>query len=221
MVFIKKIIPFEKELLFKTKACEITSISLEHKINQIEDDLISGIFHINGDYKITEGSINRQNFSFDVDFDIALDSRYDTTNMIIDIDNFTYKIVNDEILKVNIDLFIDGDLKKDEAIQTITDTEEKEEQKEVLNRQKTIENETQVKDIEQDNKNVQENYNIFDTIDESETYATYHVYIVKEEDTIEKIIEKYNVSKEILALYNNIEDIKALDKIIIPTTNNG
>ena len=221
MVFIKKIIPFEKELLFKTKACEITSISLEHKINQIEDDLISGIFHINGDYKITEGSINRQNFSFDVDFDIALDSRYDTTNMIIDIDNFTYKIVNDEILKVNIDLFIDGDLKKDEAIQTITDTEEKEEQKEVLNRQKTIENETQVKDIEQDNKNVQENYNIFDTIDESETYATYHVYIVKEEDTIEKIIEKYNVSKEILALYNNIEDIKALDKIIIQTTNNG
>ncbi len=221
MVFIKKIIPFEKELLFKTKVCEITSISLEHKINQIEDDLISGIFHINGDYKITEGSINRQNFSFDVDFDIALDSRYDTTNMIIDIDNFTYKIVNDEILKVNIDLFIDGDLKKDEAIQTITDTEEKEEQKEVLNRQKTIENETQVKDIEQDNKDTQENYNIFDTIDESETYATYHVYIVKEEDTIEKIIEKYNVSKEILALYNNIEDIKALDKIIIPTTNNG
>ncbi len=221
MVFIKKIIPFEKELLFKTKACEITSISLEHKINQIEDDLISGIFHINGDYKITEGSINRQNFSFDVDFDIALDSRYDTTNMIIDIDNFTYKIVNDEILKVNIDLFIDGDLKKDEAIQTIIDTEEKEEQKEVLNRQKTIENETQVKDIEQDNKDTQENYNIFDTIDESETYATYHVYIVKEEDTIEKIIEKYNVSKEILALYNNIEDIKALDKIIIPTTNNG
>ena len=205
MVFIKKIIPFEKELLFKTKACEITSISLEHKINQIEDDLISGIFHINGDYKITEGSINRQNFSFDVDFDIALDSRYDTTNMIIDIDNFTYKIVNDEILKVNIDLFIDGDLKKDEAIQTIIDTEEKEEQKEVLNRQKTIENETQVKDIEQDNKDTQENYNIFDTIDESETYATYHVYIVKEEDTIEKIIEKYNVSKEIL----------------IPTTNNG
>ena len=141
--------------------------------------------------------------------------------MIIDIDNFTYKIVNDEILKVNIDLFIDGDLKKDEAIQTIIDTEEKEEQKEVLNRQKTIENETQVKDIEQDNKDTQENYNIFDTIDESETYATYHVYIVKEEDTIEKIIEKYNVSKEILALYNNIEDIKALDKIIIPTTNNG
>ena len=221
MVFIKKIIPFEKELLFKTKVCEITSISLEHKINQIEDDLISGIFHINGDYKITEGSINRQNFSFDVDFDIALDSRYDTTNMIIDIDNFTYKLVNDEILKVNIVLFIDGDLKKDEAIQTIIDTEEKEEQKEVLNRQKTIENETQVKDIEQDNKDTQENYNIFDTIDESETYATYHVYIVKEEDTIEKIIEKYNVSKEILALYNNIEDIKALDKIIIPTTNNG
>ena len=33
---------------------------------------------------------------------------------------------------------------------------------------------------------------LFDNITDKETYATYHVYIVKTEDTIESIINKYN-----------------------------
>ena len=64
----KQIIPFKKELLFKTKVSEITSISLEHTLSLKEDDLISGEFIINGDYKMTEGSINREKFSFTLPF---------------------------------------------------------------------------------------------------------------------------------------------------------
>ena len=37
----KQIIPFKKELLFKTKVSEITSISLEHNLSLKEADLIS------------------------------------------------------------------------------------------------------------------------------------------------------------------------------------
>lgn len=231
----KKIIPFEKELLFKTKVCEITSISLEHKINKIEDDLISGLFHISGDYKMTEGSINREKFSYDVNFDIALDSRYDTKNMVIDIDDFTYQIVNDEILKVNIDMFIDGDIIKEEEIFEIKKEDNKEE---ILVSNEDIDlSETNLVDLRNKNDNEKSNddikvpeiktnekqvdINIFDNVDNNETYATYYVYIVKEEDNIEKVMEKYSVSREMLNAYNNIEDIKIGDKIIIPTVFNG
>lgn len=237
MVIIKKIIPFEKELLFKTKVCEITSISLEHTIDNISEDLISGNFHINGDYKMTEGSINREKFDYNVSFDIALDSRYDTKNMVIDIDDFTYRIINDEVLKVRIELFIEGDIlieenifetKPEEIVTTPLDNLER--QKEKLDIMPEIDNNIKEEDniplvdfittAQNNNTSNINTINIFGNIDNSETYATYKIYIVKEEDTIEKIMEKYNVDREMLISYNNIENIIAGDKIIIPTVFN-
>ena len=50
----KQIIPFKKELPFKTKVSEITSISLERDIEVTEDKVVSGAFHITGDYKMNE-----------------------------------------------------------------------------------------------------------------------------------------------------------------------
>ena len=107
--YMKQIIPFKKELLFKTKVSEITSISLEHTLSLKNDDLISGEFIVSGDYKMTEGSINREVFKFKLPFDIALDSRYNVDNIIIDIDNFYYEIINNESLQVNIDVYIEGE----------------------------------------------------------------------------------------------------------------
>ena len=226
MILIKKIIPFEKELLFKTKVCEITSISLEHKINTVEDDLISGIFHISGDYKMTEGSINREKFSYDVDFDIALDSRYDTKNMVIDIDDFTYRIVNDEILKIKIDLFIDGELLKEEIIETKPETQIKEQNLEEVREEETKKDKEKVQNLEvleptrnNENTNINQTventnskevsktkeFNIFDNIDDNETYATYYVYILKEEEIKQyqqTLNELKQEKKHILSLIN-------------------
>ena len=112
----KKIIPFEKELVFKTKVCEITAISLEHNYKMEEEDLITGNFIISGEYKMTEGSINREKFNYTIPFDIALDSRYDTNNIVVDIDDFNYSVINNDILKVKITLFIEGDLVKAEEV---------------------------------------------------------------------------------------------------------
>ena len=70
----KQVIPFQKELLFKTKVSEVTSISLEHFIDNIDNTVISGKFLVTGDYKMTEGSINREKFSFDIPFEISLDA---------------------------------------------------------------------------------------------------------------------------------------------------
>ena len=40
----KQIIPFQKELLLKTKVSEVTSISLDHNLTLNEDNLIMSCF---------------------------------------------------------------------------------------------------------------------------------------------------------------------------------
>ena len=239
----KQIIPFKKELLFKTKVSEITSISLEHTLSLKDDDLISGEFIINGDYKMTEGSINREKFSFTLPFDIALDSRYDAKNIIIDIDNFYYEVINNEFLVVNIDVFVDGEKIREEIkevdddapiIRMVPNTRERDNNnfikpiefpsinKDMIDEEFDIDinyKKVPMMDMgekEDSNKNIDNNFNIFQDIDNSDTYVTYHVYIVKEGDTIDTIMEKYSVKKESLSLYNNIEDIKVGTKLIIP-----
>ena len=248
----KKIIPFEKELMFKTKVCEITAISIEHNYKMKDDDLISGNFLISGEYKMTEGSINREKFEYTIPFDIALDSRYDTNNIVVDIDDFNYSIINNDILKVRIVLYIDGDLiKNNENNQLELKNNNNEIKEESINLEKEVEEPQIEKSVNYDRKeekelpkgdvqpeielnieNINVNNNsveddskydssLFNNLESGETYSTYHVYIVKEEDTIDKIMEKYSVSKEDLSNYNDLNDIKPGDKVIIPTSYNG
>ena len=233
----KQILPFKKEVLFKTKVSEVTSISLEHTLSLKNDDLISGEFIITGDYKMTEGSINREKFQFKLPFDIALDSRYDVNSIIIDIDNFYYEIINNESLLVNIDVYVEGEKTKepiiveesplsetellsiDSDIDIISNTpiidknniEEKHEEvvslsKESVSEDRTSREEMLFKEeytpsidislpqkivLDEDKKDSDSlEFNLFDNIDATETYVTYYVYIVKEEDTLEKILEK-------------------------------
>lgn len=255
--YMKQIIPFKKELLFKTKVSEITSISLEHNLSLTTNDLISGEFIITGDYKMTDASINREKFNFTLPFDIALDSRYDSNNLIIDIDNFYYEVINNEFLTVNIDVYIEGE-KQSEKPQKIENTDERkdfdsedeapiitlippknnepslikpielpteEEMKKEedlldvnINYQRppiTILNEGE-NNSSSKNNNLKNEFNLFENIDNSDTYATYHVYIVKQNDTIDSIMEKFNVKKENLSIYNDLENIKVGMKLIIP-----
>ena len=245
----KQIIPFQKELLFKTKVCEITSISLEHTLSLKEDDLISGEFHLFGDYKMTEGSINRENFDFKLPFDIALDARYDIDSIVIDIDNFYYEIVNDESLSVHIDVYVDGRKEDDDVGDTIEDREVLDEDVDITSCEDVdrVDNdlkededvhEVVLKDVERpkvmihdddieesvqyqkaDHYYLEENnnkFNIFENVDDADTYVTYHVYIVKENDTIDTIMEKFGVSKEEVLVYNDVDDIKPGSKLVIP-----
>ena len=241
--YMKQIIPFKKELLFKTKVSEITSISLEHTLSLKNDDLISGEFIVSGDYKMTEGSINREVFNFRLPFDIALDSRYNVDNIIIDIDNFYYEIVNNESLQVNIDVYIEGEkiieeikeekeeileesLIEDKTIEVLSNKDERNNHEEIedlfkeeytpaveLNKPKQL-----VMEVENEYEEKNE-FNIFQNIDNSDTYVTYYVYIVKEEDTIDKILEKYNTTRDSIACYNNLDNIKPGTKLIIPSNN--
>lgn len=226
----KKVISFKKELPFKTNISEISSISLEHTINEKENDLISGIFYVSGEYKMTETSINKESFNFEIPFDIALDSRYDTSKIKFDIDDFYYEIINADTLKVNIDVYVDGlnEIKeKERCIEEETlDSIIVDKKEEVLPVKEGRDNEPTI-NIENVNENVNTNENIntnesvnlFDNISNAETYSTYYVYIVKDGDTIDKILEEFKVTKEELSNYNDISNIKANDKLIIPTNN--
>ena len=245
----KKIIPFNNVLSFSTDVCEITAISLEYKVD-IGDDAISGTFNISGEYKITDGQLEREKFNFELPFDIALGNNYDRSTLVVDIDDFRYEIVDRNKLKVNIDLYIDGevipvvmeedrkdnvdDMKDDlvihnsqkedneEITPVITNSKERIDLlEEMLDNDKEIEmkEEKEIKITNENNNNIEnnnENIDIFNGINNDDGYVTYRVYRVMEGDTIDKIIEKYNITKEELEKYNDLGDIKIGDKLIIP-----
>ena len=101
----KNIIPFKKDVIFKTNIEEITSISLEHNLS-IEKDTVRGEFLINGEYKVSEKSTSVDPFNLQIPFEIVIDDRYDTKKATVDIDDFYYEIVNDSVLSVNIDVIV-------------------------------------------------------------------------------------------------------------------
>ena len=90
---------------------------------------------------------------------------------------------------------------------------------ELLKEEEEEEEEEPKKEFQKDEKRCieEEVSNIFNQVDSSETYKSYTIYIVRENDSIESIIEKYGVSKEQLEIYNDLSEIKLGDKIIIPS----
>ncbi len=50
-----------------------------------------------------------------------------------------------------------------------------------------------------------------------ETYTTYSVCLLRENDSIENIIENYGVTREELSYYNDLDNLNVGSKIIIPT----
>ena len=251
----KQIIPFKKDLPFKTKVSDITSISLERKIEILDGGIVTGTFYITGDYKMNEGSINREEFSFDLPFDITLDPRYDVNSVKADIEDFYYDVINEDTLKVNIDLYIEAEYLPDNSLDNNILTEEDKSDNEMNNVQKEDEPVEEDRNIMMESKSdskkdelvevekeedTSEKINnddatmndsdierndvddfandLFSNLDNTETYTTYYVYIVKEEDTIDKIISLYGVTKEDIENYNDITSIKPGDKVIIPKT---
>ena len=109
----EKIVPFKRDISFETKIAEIRSISLEHTY-EIQNNLISGTFIISGNYKLTDTSTNVDPFKFEIPFDISIDSRYELNKATVDINDFFYELINNEVLSVSITLIIDNLEEKEE-----------------------------------------------------------------------------------------------------------
>lgn len=201
----KKTVPLKKELNFKNHLAEIVSIALDHELN-LEDRVIKGNLIVSGSYKINDTSVNTEEFKFNIPVNIEMSDRYNLENMTIDIDDFYYEIINNNILSVAIEIGLDN------LEETLPPFKYEKEKVEAVVKEDDKEEMSRI-----DTEDVK---NLFDSFDDSnETYSTYHVCIVKESDTIESIILKYNISKEVLEQYNDISDIKIGDKLIIPSLN--
>ena len=234
----KNIIPFKKDVIFKTNISEITSISLENTLS-INEDVVSGEFIVSGEYKVSDKSNTVEPFELKLPFEIVIDDRYDSTNAIVDIDDFYYEIVNNNVLSISIDVLIDKlkekpvvdiddlvEIKRDVKIidseNRICDDKEDTVEEDILNifdddnkeKEEKIDNE----EIEEDQK-IKSLFNQFNS--DSEVYVTYNVFIVRDGDNIDTIIDKYGITLDELKEYNDIDNLKIGDKIIIPSKYEG
>ena len=210
----KKIVPFKKEISLGTNIYEIKSISLEHNLSLKENNIVEGQFILSGSYRMTETSLNIDEFNYKLPFEITIDKKYDTKDLVVDINDFYYEVIDNKTISVNIEVIVDN-LEEKEFKETL-ELEKKEDTKKQL--------EENNNDTERKEEKKEENINdrneiissIFDDLDNNDNYVTYKVHVVGENDTVETIIQKYKISESTLNAYNDLSNIKIGDKIIIP-----
>ena len=218
----ESIIPFTKEINFDNKINEITSISLEEKYNTT-DDTINGEFKVFGDYKSHELSVNKENFEYKLPFSVDLSERINSDTLTFEITDFSYDILNENILKVNIEFKIEAEeIKEDKKETNLEETLELLEE-----RNENIEPELIKKEIpkaiiepkeniEEIRLNEEQEETIIDSIKDNDVeFTTYHIHIVKEAETIESISALYNSTPTLLSDYNDLTDFKVGDKLIV------
>ena len=235
----KQIIPFVKDISLAPKIYEVTSIALEHNLKMENSDSVVGSFTVSGKYRINNISINEEVFEENIPFDITLDSKYDASKVTIDIDDFYYEIINDEFLRVHIDVLVDNLVYEKKEVEKPKEIikEEREEISTIINERKddlmndnvnlsdkkedTLIREEDVKTSKKDEERESDITNKIETglFDKEEKYITYKVHIVRDTETIDEITTKYNVSKEELEKYNDLNNIVLGTKIIIPISN--
>lgn len=198
----KQIVEFTREINFDTNVDEVVSISLDKRVNNVKDGIISGEFDLYLEYKESDISIDTNKYDKTIPFDIDLDSRYILDNVNVDIDDFYYEI-GDKSIMLHIDLLIDN-LELDDRVVEEEVPMHKEEPRDLS---PDKEEKKEVK--------VEPKYETFDS--KMNSFVTYNVHIVRDDDNIDSICQKYNITKEDLSSYNDITNIKLGDKLIVPT----
>lgn len=213
----KQIIPFEKDILFKTKIGELTSISLDNDLILKGEDIVTGNFYIKGTYKMISSSTNEEEYSYKIPCEIQINNDYDTYDCTIDIDDFSYEIKNDDTLCVKISVLLDNLVKKEpeERKEEVIDVTESLPIKE----EKQESNELVIDDRDTESIDVLDDFKSDIISDTDERYLTYKVYTVMEEDTIEKICAKYKVSVDQIKDYNDFDNLTTGLKLLIPNSN--
>ena len=237
----KKKVDIKKEIVFPSMIGEITAISLEKDLKFVDDFDIEGRFILSGKYKLTEASRLEEDFYYEIPVEIVLTNLIDKDTAKIEITDFTYKIDNDSKLICDIEVTVDGvdvsieedrecdgDPVSEKEIEIPKLIEEKEIVEDNIIESLVEENRTDKEDIdnnieieEDDNIMVDDNNDnlLFNFNDSSETYGTFIVYIVRQNETINSILDKYKTSLEEIEKYNDIKNIDIGTRLIIPILN--
>lgn len=211
------IIPFTKDIKFTSNISEITSISLEHEFT-VNNDEILGNFIVSGDYKTHELSVNKEHFEHVLPFRVDISSRIDRETVDLAIQDFTYEIKDNDTLKIDIEYTINAlELKeeepKEELFEIVEDTESLEDILDEISDENIDTQETR-NVSEEDKKTILESIN-----EQDESFVTYHIHIMQENDTIDTICTKYNTTNNVLNEYNDLSTVAIGDKLIIPDLN--
>jgi len=236
-MIMKSIIPYTKECAFNGTVAEITSISLEHD-TRIENGELVGNFLVSGDYKAHEISINKEAFEFSLPFAIELAENLDRSSIEFEINDFTYELLNQGTLKVNIEFSISAEesiIEEVEEIRTADIFESVEDELEDPFEQLMQEASPEVVEttviLEEDEEapvveeNVLEDRNVVDEVEntvvdsiksDEDSYITYNIHIIRENENLEMLASLYNSNIEEFAKYNDIANVVVGSKILIP-----
>jgi len=238
-----KIIPFTKVITLSETFDEIKKIALDDTLKLEEPYLVKGDLIVRGCYKTEE---REEDFNYPMPVEIAIDEKYDTSKCSIGIDDFYYEIINEQNIRINIDLVLD-DLfykEKEEVVEEIKveddrndyenyfdeiEVEAKEATDDLL--VNTLLNDNDVKKAEILNTNNSNNIvkedktkdfnesmeDLFKETSDDKEYCIYRVYVMSENDTLEYVLNKYQVTKEDLMPFNDLDKLQVGTKLIIPS----
>lgn len=206
-------IPFKKLIPFKSNIAEICSISLEHDVS-INDSELLGDFIITGEYKNLDVNVDTMPFEHVIPFSVNLEEDINIDTLNYEIEDFSYEIENNDSLSVNILFSVTAEkLAKD--VNNIFEKVDEDvlEKSEIFDEQR---NEKTEEIIEVENTIKENDISIIENTNIEEDYITYHIHLVKINETIDSIAKDYKIDKEKLIELNDITNLQIGDKIIIP-----
>jgi LysM repeat protein len=234
----KQIIPFIKEVKFEDGLGSIVSISLEHEAF-VDTSEVNGNFFVYGEYKKKLDSSEVFEFREKIPFNLLVPDNLIQDTVNVDIDDFTYELLNDNKIKVCIDLSLCGEeikVRDKDDVRDLVDIYDMDEKIEnninvdidsdvnisnvTNNIQDYIKNDVSnyvEQDIVNDNDvNVENEINDNSEVTEVGEYVIYHIHTVNEGDTLESIINKYDTNIDILKEYNDVSKLDVGTKLVIP-----
>ena len=229
----KKKVTFDKSMEFPSMIGQISAISLDSALRFVDGANIEGDLIVSGKYKLTEASQLEDDFYYKIPIEITLTENLDIDHSSVDISDFTYE-TQENMLICHIELFINGIEIIEEKIveeERECDGEKKMEneieiphkniEEELVKEEKTIENDEGILNEKEEKEEIEEKDNslFFNFKDDDDQYGTFIVYIVRQNETINSIIEKYHTTLEELEQYNDLKEIQNGTKLIIPAHN--
>lgn len=221
----KKIISFDKNLEFNSMIGDISAISLDNNLSFNDNHNISGNLLVSGSYKLTEASRLEDSFEFKIPVDIIINENLDIDNSTIEIEDFTYEVLNDDTLVCHIEIKIEGvenidieeDRECDDDIKTNIVNDPSDDIKEIEMTTDDVDTDVNDENESLETTNVGSLFSLLS--DSDDTFSTYSIYIKRKDESLESIMSKYKITKEDLEDYNDLESIDIGSKIVIPSSN--
>lgn len=232
----KKKVTFDKSMEFPSMIGQISAISLDSALRFVDETSIEGDLIVSGKYKLTEASQLEEDFYYKIPIEITLTENLDIDHSSIEISDFTYE-TQENMLICHIELFINGieiieekiveeerECDGEEKLENEIEIPHKNIEEEIVKEEKNIKDDVNIlnenEDIEGlDETDEKDNSLFFNFKDDDDQYGTFIVYIVRKNETINSIIEKYHTTLEEIEQYNDIKDIQNGTKLIIPAHN--